>query len=123
MINWRWFLDHPVLAILVWTYVFYLLFLIYAAWKAAKDAGRAVPLLATILIGAVVLFGYLVDVIYNAIVGSVIFLEAPWVESWKVWTWTFTARLKRHKPYTDWRGREARFWAGLLDPFEQGGHV
>ena len=104
------------------TVLFYLLFLVYASYHQARVAGREVPLAALLLIGPPVLFGYALDLAWNAVLGSLLFAEAPWAESWRPWTWTFTGRLKRWKDAAGWRGREARQWAKLVN-WADPGHV
>jgi len=105
--------------------VFYLLFLVYAAYQAAIDAGRIVPKRAKLLAGPALLLGYLIDLSWNAAIGTLLFWEKPWAEDRKFWSasWTFTARLKRWKNDRGWRGWQARQWAKFLDWAQQGGHV
>ena len=110
------------LAVFLWTEVFYLLFLVFAAYHSARTAGRPIPKIALLLIGPPVAFGYLIDVAWNTTLGTVLFLEAPWAESANPFAWTFTGRLKRWKDDDGWRGIEARGWAKLLNPFDPG-HV
>ena len=111
-------------ALLVWgsTVSFYLLFLVYASYHQARTAGREIPFVSLLLIGPPVFFGYLLDVAWNTILGSLLFVEVPWKESWKPWTWTFTERLKRWKDSYTWRGHEARWWATLIN-WADPGHV
>lgn len=104
------------------TWLFYLLFLVYAAVDEARDAGRAIPRLAKLLIYPAIAFGYLLDVAWNCTLGSLLFLEPPFAGGGHPLKWTFTARLKRHRDRADWRGRQARWWASLLNPFDPG-HV
>jgi len=112
------------LALFAWcaTVLFYLLFLVWASYHQARLAGRDVPTVALLLIGPAVLFGYVLDVAWNTILGSLLFVEVPWAESWRPWTWTFTGRLKRWKNDFGWRGREARQWARLIN-WADPGHV
>lgn len=102
---------------LIWcsTVTFYLLFLVYAAYHQARLAQRYIPLASLILIGPPVFFGYFLDLVWNASLGSLFFLEVPWAENWEPWTWTFTGRLIRWKSDLGWRGWEARQWADLLN--------
>lgn len=101
----------------------YWLYLAYTGYKGAKDHEKEIPLVATVMFAPVFLYGYPLDVALNTIVGSVLFAEKPWVETVNPLKWTFTARLKRWKNDSGWRGKQARFWASLLNPFELRGHV
>lgn len=105
------------LLLTVWiaTITFYLLFLVWASYHQARIAGRYIPLSALILIGPPVLFGYVLDVVWNTLLGSLLFVEVPWAENWRPWTWTFTGRLIRWKNNLGWRGRQARQWALLIN--------
>jgi hypothetical protein len=82
--------------------------------KSARDAGRLTraakafgyPWLA---------LGYAIDITFNAIVGTLLFLEPPR-------ELLFTARVSRLAARDDWRGRFARWvCAELLDPFDPDG--
>jgi len=98
------------------TYIFWLHYLIYSAFKAAKDAGRKIPGIAYALVSPVIVGGYAIDVAYNATLGSLMFLELPR-------TPTLTARCSSHLQEQGWRGAEARWLCkNLLDPFQTGGH-
>lgn len=57
--------------------------------------------------------GLVLDVIYNFVVGSILFVEAPQ-------EWLFTSRLIRHiEESTGWRKRLANwFCRNFLDPFD-----
>lgn len=110
--------------LLIWfsTVTFYLLFLVYASYRQARIANRYIPWAAIAIIGPPVIFGYALDLVWNALIGSIIFIEWPWAESVKPWTWTFTGRCKRWKNDISWRGREARQWAIMLN-WADPGHV
>lgn len=83
--------------------------------KAARDAGR-------LTLGAKI-FGYpwlalalVVDVLFNLVTGTLLFLELPR-------ELLFTSRVSRWNDRPGWRGDLARwFCAQLLDPFDAGGH-
>lgn len=64
--------------------------------------------------------GLLLDVLFNLVVGSILFLELP---QYTKGEWLFTGRVSRWNNYTNWRGKLA-FWFCMyfLDPFEDGGH-
>ena len=115
-----WLLQHPI----EWALVFYWLYLVYAAYKGAKDRGVEIPLVAKALIVPAVAFGYVLDVSWNTFVASFHYWEVPWRLNWKLWTWTFTDRIDRHKHDSGWRGWQSRrIWAPILNPFEIGGHI
>lgn len=59
--------------------------------------------------------GVVIDVLFNLIVGSLIFVEVPR-------ELLFTSRVSRLNDRDDWRGRLARwFCRELLDPFDPAG--
>ncbi len=111
-------------ALLIWfaTVTFYLLFLVYAAYHQARIAKRYIPWPAIVIIGPPVLFGYFLDLVWNATVGTLLFAEVPWTEDWRPWRWTFTGRCIRWKDDAGWRGWEARQWALMLN-WADPGHI
>jgi uncharacterized protein with PQ loop repeat len=81
---------------------------------AARDAGRIPPDTLRIC-QAVLLVGLAFDVLYNVIIGTIIFLDLPREA-------TLTARLIRYKKAGGWRGKVANYiCANLLDPFDPSG--
>ena len=102
---------------IVWgaTATFYLLFMVFASYHTARRAGRPIPVLTYVFIGPPILFGYFLDICWNATLGSLMFWELPRAL-------TFTERLQSHKNEKGWRGKMARYWASLLNPFDVG-HV
>lgn len=110
------------LIVLIASQVFYLLFMVYASYASAVAAGRPIHKLTLVLIGPPVMLGYLLDVVWNCVLGSLLFLEPPWAVGGHPLKWTFTRRLRRHKFSASWRGRQSAFWASLLNPFDPG-HV
>lgn len=81
--------------------------------KAARDAGRLTPA-AKVLGYPWLAVGLLLDVIFNAVVGTLAFLEPPR-------EWLFTSRVSRWNDRPGWRGDLARwFCSELLDPFDAG---
>lgn len=109
--------------------IYYLLFsvgLFYATWifylaimnlSRAKKAGtltRTVLVLGT----PVLIVGYLLDFLLNALVMTVVLLELPQET-------TVTARLKRHhKESSGWRLAVVLWFETLLDPYDpDGDHV
>lgn len=99
--------------LLVYIYVFWLLFIVTMAGKAAWPVLTPV---ARVLIAPAALTALLLDVFFNLVIATVLFLDLPR-------EWTFTKRLVRYKPDHNWRGRLARWiCANLLDPFQVGGH-
>lgn len=109
-------MKYILIAFFVFSYVFWLHFLIFTAYQAARDAGRPIPKVTLVMVAPAILIGALQDVIYNATLGSLLFLERPR-------TWTLTARCDSHLDDTAWRGALARWLCHyLLDPFQTGGH-
>lgn len=96
----------------------YLGWIIYLAVMALSRAKKENTLTAwTRTLGyPVLIFGLLLDVVLNAVILSVVFLEPPK-------EWLMTARLKRHARYTD-RPRSLRivkWFRQFLDPFDPKG--
>jgi hypothetical protein len=111
----------------LWTlgfvWLFYLNFILFAAWHTAKVAGRPIYWLSTVLLAPPIFIGYLQDLIFNATIGSVLFLEWPWAfDGPRFWSWTYTRRCRRHRDDPDWQGSIARWTAKVLNPFDEG-HV
>ena len=97
---------------------FYLLWILYLAvmnLKRVKDAGLISPL--ALALGYPVLFiGYLLDILVNITVLTLVLLELPK-------ELTVTARLKRHnRTSTDWRKSVAVWFEPLLNPFDPSGN-
>jgi hypothetical protein len=97
------------------TQVFYLLFLVFASWRTARLAGRPIHWLTYAFIGGPLIFGFVLDIVWNIVLGSALFLELPWGHGKDL---TFTARLNRWYTDPSWRGKQSRFWAQLLNPFD-----
>jgi hypothetical protein len=111
-----------ILWFIIWTQIAIALFAAYASFHEAQKAGRLKPI-HWITYSLVLLIGYPLDVILlNTIIGSVLFLEVPWRNSWRVWEWTFTERVKRHLLNIDWRRRMAQRCQMLINALEPG-HV
>lgn len=104
--------------------ILFLALLIWMTWgaylsvmhlKVARDAGKLTPA-AKILGYPWLAFGLVLDILFNAIVGSLVFLELPR-------EWLFTARVSRWNNEPGRRGDIARWFCNeLLDPFDAGGH-
>lgn len=109
--------------------VFYILFsaaACYGLWvfylavmnlKRVRDAGKLSPW--ALRFGyPVLLLGYVLDVLVNWFVVTLLLLEFPQET-------TVTARLKRHNKDSDgWRKAVVQFFEPLLDPFDpDGNHV
>jgi hypothetical protein len=107
---------------LVSTYLFWLLYMVFASFHTARRAGLKISWFSYALFLPVLLVGYPLDVLWNTVFGSLFYLEAPWAESWKPWTWTFTGRCIRWKNDSGWRGKQSMWWASVLNPFDKG-HV
>jgi hypothetical protein len=106
---------------LFWTWYLGLLFSSYASFHRARLAGtlRAPH---WFVLAPVLAQGYPLDIAWNVLVGSPMYREVPWAESWKPWTWTFTERCIRHVRDVGWRGDIARWWQGMLNALAPG-HV
>ena len=100
------------LAYLLW--VFYLAVMCLARVKRTIGLSKA----ATVLGYPVLFIGYVLDVLVNVLVCSVLFLELPRET-------TVTARLKRHNRTGEgWRQKLAAWFEPLLDPFDpRGDHI
>lgn len=99
---------------ILYTYAFYLLFVLTMAAKAAWPVLSIVP---KVLLAPPALLAVLMDVVFNLIPATVIFLDLPR-------EWLFTLRLDRYEAEgAGWRYRLA-LWIcrNLLNPFQQGGH-
>lgn len=100
------------------TYLLYVLYLAYCAVNRAKKDGKLekTPRLVRAAAYLTVGIGFVLDVLFNITVGTVMFLESP-----EIRRLTFTARCKKHLNEPGWRGDRAR-WAcdGWLNPFEEG---
>jgi len=123
----KFLLWKPVLITIgiIWgaTVTFFLLFLVFATYNGARKAGRDVPLFSLAIIGPALLFGGILDVVWNFTLGSLLFLKFPTVERPKEFqSYTFTERLQQLKYDDTWRGTQARFWAKQLN-WADPGHV
>lgn len=97
----------------------YLLWMLYLAVMNLGKAKRAGQLTKTakVLGYPLLIVGYFVDFVVNVTIMTVLMLELPQET-------TVTARLKRHKPDTNWRGAIVRWFEPLLDPYDPSGdHV
>lgn len=98
----------------IYTYVFYLLFVVT---MAAKAAWNGLSILPCVLLVPAALVAVLMDVVFNLIPATLIFLDPPR-------ELLFTHRLDRYEAQSaGWRSTLARWICqNLLDPFQQGGH-
>ena len=98
----------------IYTYFFYLLFVVTMAAKAVWANLSIVP---RVLLVPAALVAVLMDVFFNLIPATLIFLDLPR-------ELLFTKRLERYKAQAaGWRYTVARWICqNLLDPFQQGGH-
>lgn len=98
--------------------LFWSMFLAYCALHAAQRNGKlaATPIYVRVLSYVIVGIMYVCDVVFNVILGSVIFLEFPSTKAL-----TFTARCNTHFNDTNFRGKIAHWVCdGWLIPFEAG---
>lgn len=106
--------DAGVIDWTIYTYVFYLLFIVTMSAKGAWPNLTPVP--RALLAGPAVV-AFIMDVIFNLIPATVIFLDLPR-------EWLFTKRLDRYEAQdAGWR-YTAAIWIcqNMLNPFQQGGH-
>ena len=90
---------------LIFPYVLFgMAYIFFVALVKIADVWSELHLIMKILIAPFAIMGALLDVIVNATIGTVLFLELP---KWRSREWLFTARLKRWKMYTSWRGKVA----------------
>ena len=111
----------PIAELVFWTWYFGVLFAAYAAFHRARLAGTLRPA-HWVVAAPVLLQGYPIDLAWNVLVGSVLYWERPWYETWRVWEWTFTGRCIHHVRDGGWRGAQARWWQGMLNALDPG-HV
>ena len=95
------------------TYLLYLHFIAYAAIYAAKKSGtlQQLPLPAKGAAIVILACAVILDVLFNATVGTVMFLELPK-------TWMFTTRCEMHMNEEGWRGDLARWCCKWLNPIQ-----
>ena len=95
-------------------YVLWLMYLAVMNLKRAKDNGK-MTFAAECLAAPIYYFGWVLDILVNWVVLTIILLEVPH-------EYTFTARLKRHATDDGYRGKFARWMAvNLLDPYDPSG--
>jgi hypothetical protein len=107
------FLLTPIL-ILVATWFSWGIYLAIMHLKTMRDQNKLTP--ASKVFGYPWVFIFLgLDVLYNIVIGTVIFWEFPR-------EWLFTARVSRLNDRKDWKGKLAKFLCKeLLDPFDPDG--
>lgn len=94
----------------------YVLFLCYCTLRVARDNGKLAmtPLPVRLVAWSIVGVAWVFDVVFNVIIGSLMFLELPDVRAL-----TFTARCSSHMAMATWRGTLARWVCdGWLNPME-----
>jgi len=116
------------------TWLFYVLYMVYAGYMVAIRSGARIRRLTRWALYPVVGFGYLLDVAWNCVFGSLLFWEWPWAMDGRSLAssltrdnhplkWTFTRRLRSHAyDLPSWRRTQAAWWATYLNPFDPG-HV
>lgn len=117
ILEWTGLIAYYTVSSIFWTWVLWVFYLAVMHLQEARDAGR-IPKFAYPPAVATLTVGLVLDFVINVLPLSIAFLEFPKER-------TVTARLKRHKYDTDWRGKVARWVAAqLLDPFDPSGrHV
>lgn len=107
-------IDAGIIDWTIYTYLFYLLFVVTMAAKAAWPTLTTVP---RVLLAPPAVLALLMDIIFNLIPATVIFVDLPH-------ELLFTYRLDRYEAQgKGWRYTVA-LWIcrNLLNPFQQGGH-
>ena len=96
------------------TYVLWVCCLALCNVYRVKREGK-LSKLQLVIASPLLVFGGLLDVLFNLVVGTVLLLDVPQ-------EWTLSQRLSRLNDRQDWRGAFAR-WAGvvMLDPFDPTG--
>ena len=95
----------------------YICFFLYLALMSAYTAKRTSQLTAPamVFIYPMLVIFIVLDVLLNAVIGSVIFVESPR-------EWLFTQRVSRLNNKNNWRGKVAKYiCAHFLDPFDPRG--
>jgi len=95
---------------LMWMYLLFLGFLIYAASKHSWS--RLKVGIKILLLPVLIVFG-MIDVLFNMTIGSVLFLELPH-------TMTFSQRCAMNLYRNDWRSSVARAFAVPLNAIDPG---
>lgn len=100
------------------TFALYVLYLAYCTVNVARKNGKLAltPLVVRAMAYTAIGIGFVLDVLFNITIGTVMFLEAPDIRRL-----TFTARCASHLDDPGWRGERARaICDGWLNPFEAG---
>ena len=94
-----------------------LMWLQYLAVMNLDGNKKRLTFIAKLWAYPILLAGLLSDVVFNVVLGSLMYLEIPR-------EWLFTTRCERHLHADTWRGCLARwFCRNFLDPFDpDGGH-
>lgn len=95
---------------LLWMYVLYLGFFMYAA---AKHSWRKLKIGHKVMVAPALLFFGLIDVAFNIVIGSMLFLELPR-------TLTFSQRCSSHFYDLGWRGKIAGAFSVPLNAVDEG---
>jgi len=109
----------PLFAV-VFAYLLFVFYLAYVALWAAKQNGKlaAAPLAVRVVAWSILGLALVLDVAFNVIVGSAIFMEPP--EFWPPKKLTFTARCAKWRSRDGYRARFARWVCeGWLNPFQE----
>ena len=95
----------------IWFYVLWILYLGVMQLKRARDNGTLSK--AALVMGyPLVIIGYLLDILFNWVIGTILFLELPK-------NGVFTSHLNRHYLKDTWRGKIATWICReLLNTFD-----
>jgi len=92
------------------------MWVLFLAYVPLRANWSRLPTTTKALGSVVVIVAFVCDVIFNAVIGTIIFLDIPREA-------TFTKRVSKLKRGLCWRARLAKWICeNLLDPFEVGGH-
>lgn len=101
---------------LLWAAVLFWFYLAYVTLNATKKRWRRAPIPVRVVCWATIAVAVVVDVAFNVVVGSALFLELP-----EVRRSTFTMRCKKWMGTRGWRGELADWFChSWLNPFEPG---
>lgn len=93
-------------------------YLAYVTLRVARDNGKLAqtPLVVRAVCWAILITGFVLDMLFNVTIGTVMFRELP-----EIRRLTFTARCSKHLKSEGFRGDMARFVCdGWLNPFQAG---
>ena len=107
-----------IIASVVWVYILFIFYLAYVTIRRQLSSDGTLgkfdkaPLLVRGVAWSILILGIILDILFNWVVGSILFLELPT-------TLTFTARCSKWMKSPTWRGKIARWFCdSWMNPFE-----